>query len=124
MGLIYHISNATDWQQARVDGAYRISTRGRSLEQQGFIHASTAEQVAPVANAVYVGDQGLLVLVIDETRVNPEIVYESVPGWEKPFPHIYGPLNLDAVVKTLPLPKDENGLFTFEVEVEGDTGAG
>lgn len=118
MGLIYHIANAADWQQAQASGEYRKSTRGRTLEQQGFIHASTAEQVAPVANAVYVGDQGLLVLVIDETRVKPAIVYEPVPDWDKPFPHIYGPLNINAVVKTFPLPQDDQGLFVFEAENE------
>src|SRR5439155_18205152 len=107
--LIYHIANAADWQQAQEAGEYRRSTRGRSLEQQGFIHASTADQVAPVANAVYVGDQGLLVLVIDEARLKPPIVYEPVPGWDKPFPHIYGPLNVDAVVNTLRLQQDEVG---------------
>jgi glutathione S-transferase len=118
MGLIYHIANAADWQQAQAEGAYRTSTRGRTLEQQGFIHASTAQQVAPVANAVYSGGQGLLVLVIDDTRVKPAIVYEPVPGWEDPFPHIYGPLNADAVVGTLLLKQDENRLFVFEAEGE------
>ena len=115
MGLIYHIANAADWEQAQEAGEYLTSTRGRSLEQQGFIHTSTAEQVAPVANAVYVGDQGLLVMVIDEARVKSPIIYEPVPGWDKPFPHIYGPLNVDAVVRTLPLSQDDKGLFVFRV---------
>ncbi len=119
MGLIYHIANAADWQQAQEAGEYRTSTRGRTLEQQGFIHASTAEQVAPVANTVYLGDQGLLVLVIDEARVKPPIVSEPVPGWDTPFPHIYGPLNVDAVVKTLPLLQDDKGLFVFRADDEG-----
>lgn len=116
MGLIYHIANAVDWQQAQEAGEYRVSTRGRSLEQQGFIHASTANQVASVANAIYTGDRGLLVLVIDDSRVKPAIIYEPVPGWNTPFPHIYGPLNVDAAVMTLPLQQDDSGRFIFEVE--------
>jgi glutathione S-transferase len=116
MALIYHIANAADWQQARESGDYRTSTRGRSLEQQGFIHASTAEQVAPVANALYGDDQDLLVLVIDETRVRSAVRYEPVPGWEAPFPHIYGPLNVDAVVETLSLRQGDGGLFVFRAE--------
>lgn len=114
MGLIYHIANTPDWRQAQKEGEYRTSTRGRSLEQQGFIHASTANQVAPVANAIYAGDTGLLVLVIDEDRVEPEIVYEPVPGWNTPFPHIYGPLNVDAVVATLSLLPDTAGKFSLK----------
>ncbi|HSV66767.1 MAG TPA: DUF952 domain-containing protein [Mycobacteriales bacterium] len=113
MGIIYHIARAADWSQAQGEGEYRTSTRGRTLEHQGFIHASTADQVAPVANTVYAGDRGLLVLVIDESRVVPRIVYEPVPGWDSHFPHIYGPLNVDAVVETLLLEPDASGLFTF-----------
>jgi uncharacterized protein (DUF952 family) len=118
MGLIYHIANAADWKQAQGKGEYRTSTRGRSLEQQGFIHASTAQQVTPVANTIYTGDEELLVLVIDDSRVGPEIVYESVPGWDAPFPHIYGPLNVDAVVETIPLEPGAGGQFTFVTERE------
>lgn len=120
MGLIYHIADTADWQRAQQGGEYRTSTRGQSLEQQGFIHASTADQVAPVANAIYAGAPGLLVLVIDEDRVEPEIVYEPVPGWNTPFPHIYGPLDVDAVVETLPLVPDASGRLTFTTKQESE----
>jgi uncharacterized protein (DUF952 family) len=113
MGAIYHIAYATDWKQAQGDGQYRMSTRGRTLEQQGFIHAGTAAQVTPVANAIYLGEEGLLVLVIDESKVESEVVYESVSGWEDPFPHIYGPLNVDAVVETSPLESGPDGRFFY-----------
>jgi uncharacterized protein (DUF952 family) len=113
MALIYHITGASDWAQARQDGAYRLSTLGRSLADEGFIHASTAPQVAPVANAFYQEASDLLVLFIDTDRVQPEIRYEQVPGSADPFPHIYGPLNTDAVVQAIPLERDASGLFTF-----------
>jgi uncharacterized protein (DUF952 family) len=116
MGMIYHIAYAADWEQAQSEGEYRMSTRGRTLEQQGFIHAGTMAQVAPVANAIYGGEAGLLVLVIDDGKVTSRIVYESVPGWDDPFPHIYGPLNVDAVVKTLPFEAGADGRFAFAVE--------
>ena len=73
MSVIYHIATAPDWEQARRDGQYTTSTRGRTLAEQGFIHGSTAGQVAPVANMIYKGDPDLLVLVIDTDRVGPEI---------------------------------------------------
>jgi uncharacterized protein (DUF952 family) len=113
MEVIYHIATTSDWDQAQPRGEYRTSTRGKSLGDVGFIHASTEAQVAPVANAVYHGDDDLLVLVIDPARLRSEIRYENVPGWEAPFPHIYGPVNADAVVKTLPLERDAEGGFYF-----------
>jgi uncharacterized protein (DUF952 family) len=116
MGLIYHIALPAEWKQAQHDDEYTISTRGRTLEQQGFIHAGRAHQVAPVANAIYGGDDELLVLVIDEDRVKPDIRYEAVPDWDDPFPHIYGPLNLDAVVEISSLKRGPDGRFAFAAE--------
>jgi uncharacterized protein (DUF952 family) len=113
MSTIYHIATAADWQQACRDGQYTTSTRGRTLAQQGFIHGSTAEQVAPVANMIYKGEPDLVVLVIDTERVGPEIKYEQVSGWDAPFPHIYGPLNADAVVETRPLRPGPDGEYSF-----------
>ena len=104
MTLIYHIAAAADWEQARRDGRYATSTRGRTLAEEGFIHASAAAQVAPVADAFYRDAPDLVLLVIDTERVGPPIRYERVPGQPDPYPHIYGPLNLDAVVETRPFP--------------------
>ena len=80
MTLIYHIAAAADWERAVRDGQYTMSTRGLTLAEQGFIHASTAEQVPLVANAFYRDVPDLLLLVIDTERVGPEIRYEPVPG--------------------------------------------
>jgi uncharacterized protein (DUF952 family) len=110
---IYHLAIASDWAQAQRSGEYRISTRGRTLDEEGFIHASTESQVAPVANAYYRDAEDLVVLVIDPGRLRAEIRYEQVPGSEAPFPHIYGPLNADAVVRTLPLDRNAEGQFHF-----------
>ena len=113
MTVIYHIALVADWKQAQSEGEYRVSTRGRSLEEQGFIHAGTSDQVAPVANAIYRQDDELVVLVIDVGRLTAEVRFESVPGWDHPFPHIYGPLNVDAVTETLPLETAADGRFFF-----------
>jgi uncharacterized protein (DUF952 family) len=113
MGLIYHIATAGDWTKAQADGQYTTSTRGKTLAEQGFIHGSTAGQVAPVANMIYKGLPDLLVLVIDADRVQSEIRYERVPGWDEPFPHIYGPLNANAVVQARRLDPDSDGEFSF-----------
>ena len=114
MSTIYHIATVSDWEQAKRDGQYTTSTRGRTLAEQGFIHASTAGQVAPVANMVYKGLPDLVILIIDTDRVGPEIRWEPVPGWDDPFPHIYGPLNADAVTESRPFEPGPDGEFSFD----------
>lgn len=111
--MIYHIAQAGDWERARREGQYTVSTRGVTLAEQGFIHASTAGQVAPVANMFYRGVPDLVLLVIDTDRVAAEIRYEAVPGADAPFPHIYGPLNLDAVIETRDFRAGPDGEFSF-----------
>jgi uncharacterized protein (DUF952 family) len=114
VSFIYHIATSADWDRARRDGEYRTSTIGRTLAQEGFIHASQASQVVGVANTFYRGlPDGLLLLVIDPERVRAEIRYEDVPGADAPFPHIYGALNADAVVAARPLSPGPDGEFTF-----------
>jgi glutathione S-transferase len=113
MSAIYHIAIAADWAQAQRDGEYTISSRGRTLAEEGFIHASAAEWVAPVANLFYRGLPEVLVLVIDTDKVTAEIRYEPAPDLGASFPHIYGPLNLDAVVDIRPLAAGPDGQFSF-----------
>jgi uncharacterized protein (DUF952 family) len=111
--FIYHIAAAADWARAVRDGQYTMSTRGRTLAEEGFIHASTADQVALVANAFYQGEPDLVLLVIDPDLVGAEIRYEHVPGQADPYPHIYGPLNTDAVIQTRPCAPGPDGQFSF-----------
>src|SRR5579859_5865472 len=99
MEHIFHVTRADDWRAAQAHGMYRISTRDRTLEEEGFIHCSHAHQVAHVVRTYFHDVEDLLVLVIDPQRVNAEIREESVGGDER-FPHIYGPLNLTAVIET------------------------
>ena len=113
---IYHIATRSDWEQARRDGVYTTSTAGRTLAQEGFIHASQAAQVAGVANAYYRDSPDeLVVLVIDAGLVRVPVRYEDVPGADAdaPFPHIYGPLNTDAVLAARALAPGPDGEFTF-----------
>ena len=101
-GWLYHLALPTDWRAARAQGSYRISTRGRSLEQVGFIHTSYAHQIEATYRRFY-GDLGeLRLLCIDPGRLQPlgvELRVEPAPGSGELFPHLYGPLPLDAVVQ-------------------------
>jgi uncharacterized protein (DUF952 family) len=112
-GLIYHIALAEDWERARAAGEYTVSTRGQSLEQAGYIHASRSHQVAGVANAIYQDAPDLVVLVIDTDRVRAEIRVEQLAGMDGAFPHIYGPLNTDAVTEVRPFRPGPDGQFAF-----------
>lgn len=104
---ILHIVHRQKWELAVAEGQYHADT----LATEGFLHASTPAQVLMVANTFYQGQTGLVLLRIDPARVQPPIRWESPPGSEEKFPHIYGPLNLDAVVEVSPLEPDAAGKF-------------
>jgi uncharacterized protein (DUF952 family) len=111
---IYHIARADDWARAQADGQYTTSSVGRTLAEEGFIHASQASQVTRTANKFYRDVPGdLVVLVIEVDRLHAELRYEDVPGSDLPFPHIYGPLNADAVIAAWPLLRGLDGTFEF-----------
>lgn len=95
---ILHITGQEDWQSAERSGSYR----GDTLETQGFIHCATVPQLAWVARTWFLERTGLVVLHIAVQRVRSEIRYEPASHGEL-FPHIYGPLNVDAVVEVRPL---------------------
>jgi uncharacterized protein (DUF952 family) len=113
--IIYHIATADDWQQAVRDGEYTTSTIGRTLAEEGFLHASSAGQVNWVANTFYRDVTGdLVLLVIDTTLLASPLRYEDVPGWDEPFPHVYGPLNPDAVTEAVPLRAGPDGTYVID----------
>lgn len=105
--MILHITHGTDWQAARGAGEYRLDT----LDTEGFIHCSTPEQVLGPANEYYAGQQGLVLLVIDPARLTAALVYEDLNESGVDFPHIYGPLNLDAVTAVVPFEPLPDGTF-------------
>ena len=98
---ILHLTERSHWEAARERGAYEISTRGRTLQEEGFIHCSTRAQLPKVAAflyGTYDGPDDLVVLVVDPERLDVPLRYEAVePGGEE-FPHVYGPLPAGAVV--------------------------
>jgi uncharacterized protein (DUF952 family) len=79
----------------------------------GFVHCAFEEQVARAANVFFRGAAKLVVLRIAIERLNAEVRYEDLEGGHELFPHVYGPLNLDAVVGIMPLPPSGDGTFTF-----------
>ena len=108
MTLLLHITSREQWDRARFAGVYR----GDTLDTEGFIHCSTRDQVLEVADARFRGRQDLVLLCIDSSRVQAPIQYDTVEAGAR-FPHIYGPLNADAVIKTLPFPPRPDGRFAL-----------
>ncbi len=106
MATIFHVALASDWAAAQEAGAYTTSTRGMTLAEVGFIHASRGDQWPAVRDRFYADvDEPLLLLRIDTRRLDVPVVEEpGEPGSAETFPHVYGPLPLDAVTSAIPLP--------------------
>ena len=111
MEPIFHIAEVAKWNEALAEGDYRQSTLGYTLNQAGFIHCSRRDQVEAVANAIYRDRTALVLLLIDREKVRAEIRDENQEGGSQLFPHIYGPLNLDAVASVLPFAPGVEGRF-------------
>jgi uncharacterized protein (DUF952 family) len=74
MERLFHIARVADWEQAQRHGVYRVSSLGTLLDDVGFIHLSFANQVKPVADAVYRGMTDLVLLELDPQRLDAPVV--------------------------------------------------
>ena len=109
MAIILHIATRQAWAQAQTNGSYRPEM----FSVEGFIHCSTPAQVVQVADRHFRGQTGLLLLTIETDRVSAEIRYENLIGGAELFPHIYGELNLDAVVRVSDFEPAADGNFSL-----------
>jgi len=91
---IFHLLSPDEWAEAEEVGV-RIAS---SLEDEGFLHASTRDQLQATANRTFRGRGELVVLVVDPDRLDAELRWERATDVGEDFPHIYGPLNLEAVL--------------------------
>jgi uncharacterized protein (DUF952 family) len=117
MNLILHITQQTEWAKAKAAGVYH----GDTLATEGFIHCSTPAQVLGPANALFRGQPGLVLLCINPDKVEPPLSYEDCYAAGQAFPHIYGPLNLDAVVQVIAFPPNADGTFSLPPEIMMNT---
>jgi uncharacterized protein (DUF952 family) len=119
--MILHITSHNEWEQAQENGEYVAP----SLHSEGFIHCSTIKQTTDTANIFFKGQDGLVLLCIDENKLKSKCKYENPtggghhdPNVGNLFPHIYGPINISAVVKVVDFPSNENGLFELPGELK------
>lgn len=99
MDTIYHITTAEEWKAGQEKGAYEAT----SLKEEGFIHCSQAEQVPEVLVRYFTGKTNLVKLSIDPQKLTSRLIYEWSPSLAQTFPHIYGPINVDAVISAEPI---------------------
>ena len=120
--MICHITTKNDWEKAQNEGEYKIP----SLESEGFIHCSTIQQTVETANNFFRGQLNLVLLCIDENKLDAELLYEDpMPvGGQKPnasavskYPHVYGVINLSAVINVIDFFPDSNGEFRLPKEL-------
>jgi uncharacterized protein (DUF952 family) len=108
MRRIFHIVPRVKWEQTT--GPYRAD----SLASEGFIHCSNENQVARVANLFYADHDDLLVLCIDADRLNSAVRYED-PGVGELFPHVYGPIDREAIIEVRALDRGPNRRWEFPI---------
>jgi uncharacterized protein (DUF952 family) len=113
--MIYHITSRRAWQEAQERGEYRAE----SLASEGFIHCSTRMQILPVAENFYKGQVGNVILMIDPSLLTSELRWEPPSGGTPPpsvpegdlFPHVYSPINLDAIRNVFDLESNPDGSY-------------
>lgn len=99
MPVIYHVTSAADWNEAKQNGFYEHP----SLTAEGFIHCSQEHQVAGVLERYFAGQNDLIKLVIDTDKLTSKFVFDWSSSTADTFPHVYGPINIDAVMDVMPL---------------------
>ncbi len=94
MPIIYHVTTAADWKVAQQKGFYDHP----SLTAEGFIHCSQEHQVAGVLERYFAGKTDLVKLTIDTDKLTSKFVFDWSPSTADTFPHVYGMINMDAVI--------------------------
>lgn len=115
--IIYHLAFRSDWEAAVIEGEYRAP----SLAEEGFIHASADEtQMLSVAARLFPGRTDLLALDVDTERLpaTSPLVREPARSGEI-YPHVYGPINLDAVVRIRAMAPDAEQPSGFALGGQG-----
>ena len=113
---LFHIVQRPAWTAALAAGTYRPP----SLEAEGFVHFSFADQVAGTANARFRGAPGLVVVEFDSARIGADVVVEDSYGSGTAFPHVYAPIPVAAAVAVHELRRDAGGDYGFSPDRAAD----
>lgn len=100
--IVGHLTTLAAWQEGQAAGAYTTSTHGRTLEQEGFIHCSSPEQLPATARRFYADVPGPLVVLVIEPALLGRSYLKVEPVGDESFPHVYGPIPPEAVIAVVP----------------------
>jgi uncharacterized protein (DUF952 family) len=112
---IFHITSRISWSEAQKSGVYSSD----SLRREGFIHCSKLDQIMRVASAFFTNQSGLVILEITPSKLKSEVRWEA--GTDKAdemFPHVYGPLNLEAILSVFDFEPGPDGKFILPAEMK------
>ena len=93
MSKIYHITTNSEWQKAKETGLYIAP----ALKEEGFIHCCDENQVDFIKEKYYSKSTDLIKLCIETSKLTSQFVFEWSPSLEQTFPHVYGPIDVEAV---------------------------
>ncbi|QEC50659.1 DUF952 domain-containing protein [Baekduia soli] len=103
--VVLHITTPEAWARARADGFVTAD----SLATEGFLHCSTPAQVVATADRIFAGAGDLLVLVVDPARLTAPLRHETADVVGEAFPHVYGTIDVGAVLRTAVLREGPGG---------------
>jgi uncharacterized protein (DUF952 family) len=115
MTRIFHITTRAEWESQREQNSYSAA----SIESEGFIHASRADQIADTANRIFAGRDDLIILVIDVDKLTSPLKVEDSYG-RGSFPHVYGPITKDAILSTVDFTCSSDGTFTLPIAIQNE----
>lgn len=108
--LLFHITTKKDWEKYKVNRNYEPE----SLEEQGFIPCSNGSQLEDTANRLFSDKDKILLLVIDVSTLGENVKYEEDEETGEKFPHLYGPLNANAVIDEIEIGAEDDGQFKID----------
>jgi uncharacterized protein (DUF952 family) len=109
--MIYHIAVHSDFKAIEKNGNYRPST----FIKDGFIHCSTRSQIISVANRYYKNLKDLILLEVDEEKLDSRLIYENLEGGSELYPHIYGEISNRSIIRFAPVDDSAAGFLFPEV---------
>jgi len=111
--MIYHITEQHLIKTYKNDGYFECD----SLKKEGFIHCSLKNQLLPVANHLFKGKHNLVIVCIDENKLNTKIIFEDLYNDGECFPHIYGKINSEAIDKIINFFPEKDGTYKLPNEL-------
>lgn len=107
---IYLLISGADYQKALQDGQYAPE----SLTTQGFVHATPFDQINRVANKYYAQVEDVQLVLLSAIKIGPPLKWEPATGGL--YPHVYGPVNMDAAERVIPVKPNAQGIFQIKAE--------